>query len=154
PQPLLAWAQNTPGIELPPTEYDTSTSVSVGPVVISEPAQFEMVSGLVEIRGNADDGLLPAERETSDQAIESFRIDFGRGSSPTEWQQIGVSQTEGGTALLLGAWDTSNLEDGLYTLRLTLERKDSSIEVANREVTVDNTPPAARFTSLEAGKTY
>jgi membrane peptidoglycan carboxypeptidase len=154
PQPLLAWAQSTPGVELPPTVYDTSTSVSIGPVVISEPAQFDMVSGLVEIRGNADDGLLPAERETSDQAIEFFRVDFGRGSSPNEWQQIGPNQAEPGTGILLGAWDTSNLPDGLYTLRLTLERKNSSIEVANREVTVDNTPPVARFTSLEVGKTY
>ncbi len=154
PRELKAWAESNPTIELPPTVYDTSTSVVIGPVVITEPAQFDYVNGTVEIMGNADDGLLPDQRETNDQAMSYFQLDFGSGQSPQAWQQIGDSQTEGGTGIVLGTWNTRSVPDGLYTLRLTLVRRNTSIEVANREVIVDNTPPVARLVSLEAGKEY
>jgi hypothetical protein len=144
PPELQDWAETTPGVELPPTVYDTAAATSpFGPVVIVTPAFLGKVSGFVEVRGNAED-----------PALSYFRLDVGAGSSPTAWQQIGQDNAEGGNGIVLGSWDTRLLPDGLYTLRLTVVRQDSTIEVANREVIVDNTPPTVRLTSLDPAKVY
>ncbi len=143
PPELEEWALST-GAELPPTVYDTVDSTPLfSPVAVLEPELLELVSGVVDIRGNA-----------RDPELDYFRLEVGVGSTPDTWQQIGSNRTTGGGDIVLGTWDTTAVTDGVYTIRLTMVRLDATSEVANREVIVDNTPPTVRLISLDAGQTY
>ncbi len=143
PDELRNWAVAA-GVELPPTTYDTADSTPIfSPVTIYSPLFLETVNGLVEIRGNARDADLAY-----------YRVEFGRGNTPTAWQQIGSSHEEGGGDILLETWDTTTVPDDLYTLRLTIVRNDSTVEIANQEVVVDNTPPTVQLSSPAPGQTY
>lgn len=143
PDELLDWAR-VAGVELPPTTYDTADSTPIfSPVAIFSPLFLETVRGVIEIRGNA-----------RDPNMAYYRVEFGRGNTPTAWQQIGTTSEEGGGDILLTTWDTTTVPDDLYTLRLTVGRDDATVEIANREVIVDNTAPTVRLTSPTPGQTY
>ena len=89
------------------------------------------MNGVVDVRGNA-----------TDEAFASYRLDYGAGTQPDVWLQIGETQTEPGRDVLLGTWDTTGLSDGaIYTLRLRMVRADNSLETAYVSVMVDNQPP-------------
>jgi membrane peptidoglycan carboxypeptidase len=88
-----------------PTERSDGSS----PVRIQSPSTNQVVSGIVSIQGSA----------ASDDFI-AYRVEVGEGSAPSEWSTIIRSespQSSGGLAL----WNTSNVEDGTYTIRLVLE---------------------------------
>lgn len=142
PDALLDWAVEQ-GADLPPTVYDVGDSATpFSRVAILSPGLLEPVSGVIDIRGNA-----------RDDNIDYFRLEFGAGVNPTSWQQIGSNQNNGGGDVLLGTWNTAQVPDGPYTLRLTLVRIDRSTETANREVIVDNTPPRVRLLQPTANQT-
>lgn len=144
PPELKAWAAETSGVALLPIEYDVAGSFSdFSRVAIIEPQFLAKVGGQVEIRGNA-----------TDENFNYFRLDFGEGTDPSRWNRIGDDREEEGRGIDLGTWDTRALEDGLYTLRLTMVRQDTSIEVAFQQVTVDNTPPTIRLLNPTDRQTY
>lgn len=131
-------------IPQPPTEYDdTAGAASSGPVAILEPRPYEYVKGQIAISGNVQlDNL------------QLYRLEYGRGLNPSNWQQLGSdhgNQVERGT---LEFWNTNNEAEGLYSLQLTAVRHDQSVARKVVQVTVDNTPPEVNIINPEPGRVY
>jgi membrane peptidoglycan carboxypeptidase len=144
PPEVRAWALDT-GQRFPPTEYDvTDTSSPFSPVAIVSPPFLARVRGALEIRGNA-----------TGEDFAYYRLDYGAGTQPDVWLQIGVERTEPGRDIVLGMWDTTGLSDGaVYTLRLTMVRADNTRETSYVSVTVDNLPPQIVLAEPAAGGVY
>jgi hypothetical protein len=70
--------------------------------------------------------------EATGSDFVGYRLDFGLGTNPVDWLPI----TEGTSAVqgdVLGVWETVNLAEGLYTLRLTvLGRGGTALAVVRR----------------------
>ncbi len=130
PPEAAEWAKEA-GIELAPTEYDTIRRVptrSGGAELDIEP--WSAVSGQWPVVGSAGGegfsyyhlawfpGLLPEAMQT---LVE-------RGESPVESAE-------------LGAWDTTLVEDGLYTLLLTVVHEDGTFDEVAVPVMVENERP-------------
>jgi len=99
--------------------------------LITSPDRNAVIAGVKKITGTADDPTLA-----------SYTVDFGTGEQPTAWTDI-VKQSiaiEGGT---LANWDTTELQDGKYTLRLTATDSNGYSSVFPLLVIVDNTKPSA-----------
>lgn len=127
PPEAAGWAEDA-GIEPPPVEYDTIRRVPTragGAELNVEP--WSVVSGQWSISGSAggDDfayyrlaafpGLLPEAMQT---LVE-------RGETPIEASELGV-------------WDTTLFEDGLYTLLLTVVRRDGTFDEVAIPVAISN----------------
>lgn len=103
-------------------------------MMITEPVDKSFVSGKIAIRGNI----------TGDPS-GLYRAQFGPGEKPTNWFDIG-DFTSNGTNNLLGYWDTTQVNDGLYTLRVAkLDSSGKEITSSQVQVVVDNTPPEAKI---------
>ncbi len=79
-----------------------------GPVSIASPVGGD-VKGVVNIIGSA-----------ATPQMQYYRIEFGKGTNPATWSSIGqwsLPVSGGG----LAAWNTTPLEPGAYTLRLTVQ---------------------------------
>jgi membrane peptidoglycan carboxypeptidase len=87
----------------------TQKSTGVPAVSIDKPKSGDKVKGKVAITGKADSPDFVA-----------YRIEFGAGNPPLQWTSILRTETKqpGGG---LGFWDTTDLPDGLYTLRIVVE---------------------------------
>ena len=135
----------TPGKRLPPTEYDVADVGSpFSPVAIVSPPFLARVRGAIEVRGNA----------TGDD-FAYYRLDYGAGTQPDVWLQIGEQSSEPGRDLVLGTWDTVGLSDGaVYTLRLTMVHTDNTPETSYVSVTVDNLPPQIVLAEPITGSEY
>jgi len=131
-------------IPQPPTQYDTAygPSPTSGDVAITDPAPYAYVRGLVPIMGNA-----------RADSFQLYRLEYGQGINPSAWIQIGGdhhNQVWGGQ---LELWDASGL-DGLYTLQLSVVKRDGSYQQAAIQVTVDNTPPTVKLIYPYDGAVY
>lgn len=130
PSEAAEWAKEA-GIELAPTEYDTIRRVptrSGGAELGIEP--WSIISGQWPVAGSAGGeefsyfrlawfpGLLPEAMQT---LVE-------RGESPVESAELGV-------------WDTTLVENGLYTLLLTVVHEDGTFDEVAVPVTVENERP-------------
>ncbi|MEM7028180.1 MAG: transglycosylase domain-containing protein [Chloroflexota bacterium] len=132
-------------IPQPPREYDDNCAggLAAGPVAITYPRQFEYIQGSIIITGNAYlDGF------------QLYRFEYGQGLNPQEWFQVGGDHFNSINNGPMEFWDTSALEEGLYTLQLTVLRGDSSFERYATQVTVDHTPPIARIVNPAVGRVY
>lgn len=130
PPEAADWAREN-NIPQPPTAYDTVNAPSLtGDVVISDPKPFTYIRGVVAIQGYA-----------RDSNFRLYRLDYGPGLNPSQWQQIGSDHSTGVSNGQLELWNTTGL-DGLYSLRLTVVRNDESLQQFVMQVTIDNTPPA------------
>jgi hypothetical protein len=134
PPEARLWAEAA-GLSLAPEVYDIIQPPAASPQVrLSAPALFAYVSGQVQVHGSA-----------GGDNFASYRLQAGEGLNPQTWLQIGEESRQPVDEGVLGVWDTSGL-DGLFALRLVVERSDSLVETAIIQVTVDNTPPLARVT--------
>ncbi|MER3514467.1 MAG: hypothetical protein C4310_08830, partial [Chloroflexota bacterium] len=85
-------------------------------IQIESPAQGTVLSSNVEVRGSA----------YSDD-FDYYKLEFGIGASPTEWNVIGPLVYEPVMdGVLLGTWDTSVLPDGEYSLRVVVVNKSGN----------------------------
>jgi membrane peptidoglycan carboxypeptidase len=138
------WVRES-NIPQPPTEYDDSIgpAINAGPVAFISPRPYEYVKGGVVITGNATlDGF------------QLYRVEVGKGLNPVEWKLLGgdyPTPVQGGP---LAFWDTTQEEEGLYTLQLTVVRGDQSFERRAIQVTVDNTPPELALINPEPDSVY
>ena len=126
PQEAADWVREN-GIEQPPEEETVVSLQDYDPdAAIIEPTLNGYIGGTYEIKGNARGG--------------PYRLEYGRGEDPQEWIPIGPEH--GGDVVngRLEVFDTSGLEDGLYALRLIVNRGDGQ-RVWTTRVTIDNTPP-------------
>ena len=115
-------------------------------VQITSPEMGAEVRGLVPIIGSA-----------SVEPFQFYKIEYGIGSSPSQWALIGSLRE---TAVINGqleVWDTNTVPDGVYTLRLQAVKIDGNYEefqvrgvvVANTRPTSTPTPEVTETPSLE-----
>jgi membrane peptidoglycan carboxypeptidase len=133
PPQAVTWAEQA-GLPIAPSNYDIINLPPTNPQVsLSNPTNFAYVNGKVALRGSAigDD-------------FASYRLLVGAGLNPQRWLQIGQEQTRPVNEGLLGEWDVSGLS-GLYAIQLQVVRRNSQIETAIIQVTVDNQPPVAHL---------
>ncbi len=141
PSEAQDWARDS-GIPQPPTgggtaenvlvEYDPDTSI-ISPTING------YIGGTVEIKGNARGG--------------SHRLEIGQGLDPTEWQQIGDERGDEVVSNILQTLDTKQFAEGLYTLRLTVNRPEGPKQWTT-PVTIDNTPPSVVLSEPRADRLY
>ena len=133
------------GIPQPPTQRDEiyGCSPEGGEVVILDPTLGGHVKEIVPILGNARSG---------DFAF--YRLEFGEGLNPSAWSQIGGDHYNQVDQNILEYWDVRGLQDGLYTLQLTVVDQSQSFRRATIYVTVDNTPPVAAVGYPWPGRVY
>jgi len=82
-----------------------------------------------------------------------YRLDFGKGLNPTEWQQIGPDHSNQSDQGPLENWDVTTL-DGLFSLRLTVFRKNGDTQTSIVPVTVDNISPTIKIVYPNSGDGY
>jgi membrane carboxypeptidase/penicillin-binding protein PbpC len=132
-------------IPQPPSQFDTVYGPppnAFGDVAIIGPGTYSYIHGSTVITGNAKGG-----------DFNHYRIDFGKGLNPTEWQQIGPDHGDQIDQGPLEYWDANNL-DGLYSLRLTVFRNNNDTQTAIVPVTVDNITPTIKLIYPNNGDTY
>ncbi len=132
PERAADWVRENE-IEQPPAGFDPVTAGEGANAVISQPQPLAFVSGQVEIVGNV-----------TAAGATSYRLEVFAGLTGDNPQLLVERAVETAGDGVLGSWDTGSL-NGLYTLRLTVNREGGGAEVVNVPVTVDNTPPAARI---------
>ena len=139
PQEAADWVAES-GIPQPPTQQTVVNIEDFDPdAAIISPTLNSYIGGIVELTGNARGG--------------PFRVEYGRGLEPSEWIPIGG---EHGQEVINGAlerFDTTGIEEGLYTLRLTVNRGDGP-RVWTTPVTIDNSPPTAVISDPRADRLY
>ncbi|MEZ4716882.1 MAG: transglycosylase domain-containing protein [Caldilineaceae bacterium] len=121
------WVRES-GIEQPPTESSEFVSISdFDPdAAITDPLINGYIGGQFEVKGNARGG--------------SWYLEFGRGLEPTEWTRIGDERGDEVQNNVMQVFDTTGLDDGQYTLRLTVNRGDGP-RVFTTPIVIDNTEP-------------
>jgi membrane peptidoglycan carboxypeptidase len=130
PPEALYWAQSN-DVEIPPSAYDSIQAPAIFPDFhIALPAMYTMVKGSIPISGSA-----------GGTNFKLYRLQVGEGLNPLNWLQIGTDHTIAVRDGVLETWDTSQLGDGLYALRLLVQYQNQQIKTAIIQVTVDNTPP-------------
>ncbi|MCG8406936.1 MAG: Ig-like domain-containing protein [Phycisphaerales bacterium] len=87
------------------TEADTTSPAAI----LSSPAQGAEVDGVVAIEGTAWDAN-----------FTSYRIEQGIGCNPGEWINLTGDVTSPVLGDELATWNTANLAEGVYTIRLTV----------------------------------
>ncbi|NPA91783.1 MAG: hypothetical protein GXO55_10115, partial [Chloroflexi bacterium] len=132
-------------IPQPPKEYDDEYGFAEAnaDVAIIRPRPFSYVRDVVEVRGNA-----------RGENFSHYKLEFGAGLSPSHWTQIGPDHNQPVERDVLERWDTRHLREGFYTLRLSVFRHDGSVQTAEVQVTVDNTPPRVRIVQPKDGAVY
>ncbi|MCE7980521.1 MAG: penicillin-binding protein [Caldilinea sp. CFX5] len=108
PEQYRQWAERN-GIPQPPTEQ-SDVYTGEANVVIREPVEGEIVSGIVTVVGSADA-----------PAFASYELQYGISHDPGAFSPP-VSGPYGSPVVdnVLGQWDTSGLEEGPHTLRLVV----------------------------------
>jgi membrane peptidoglycan carboxypeptidase len=131
-------------VEQPPTEWDTiGPSPTAGDVGITKPATYSYINKPTVIEGNAKGG-----------EFERYNLAFGKGLNPTAWTQIGgdhYNQVDNGP---LEFWDVAALEDGLYSLQLTVVDRNQSFRQRTIQVTIDTVSPTLELNYPLDGSNY
>ncbi len=126
PPEATGWAA-AQGIDQPPGEYDTVRHVPTraGGAAVASPEPWAVVDGQWSVTGNA-----------GGEGFSTYRLAYFPGLMPEALQII----VESGTPVEgeLGVWDTTLMEDGLYTLLLTVIRQDGTFDEVAIPVTVEN----------------
>jgi penicillin-binding protein 1C len=139
PQEAADWVREN-GVPQPPTEQSEVRVEDFDPdVAIIAPQVNGFIGGIFEIKGNARGG--------------PFRLEFGRGLEPQEWTAIGSERGDEVVNGVLQTFDTNALEEGIYTLRLIVNRGDGPRE-ARIPVTVDRTPPTVVLSEPKPDRLY
>jgi penicillin-binding protein 1C len=133
------------GIPQPPTQRDEiyGCGPAGGEVAILDPALGGHIKGVVPIRGNARSG-----------DFNFYRLEFGEGLNPSAWSQIAGDHYNQVDNNVLEFWDVRGLQDGLYTLQLTVVEHSQNFKRATIYVTVDNQPPEAVVGYPWPGRVY
>ncbi|OGN95832.1 MAG: hypothetical protein A2Z71_01100 [Chloroflexi bacterium RBG_13_50_21] len=136
PEQAEAWAKDT-GLPIPPDAYDYSYTPPTASqdVQFTVPRMFDHVSGQISFTGSA-----------GGKDFSYFRLQVGQGLYPQKWIQIGEDVDSPVNHGYLGTWDTTGL-DGSYIVQLMVVRQDKKFDLANLQLTIDNTPPELNIIS-------
>lgn len=139
PQEAADWVRAN-GIEQPPTQQAAARLEDFDQdAAIITPTISAHIAGVVEIFGNARGG--------------PYRLEYGSSLDPQAWTQIGPEHGEEVGNGVLERLDTTTLAEGVYTLRLTVNRGDGAREWRT-PVTIDNTPPNVTLSEPKENRLY
>ncbi len=142
PDDAIAWAAAN-NIAIPPKDYDLIQAPDpLKDALITSPANYQYVSGVVNIMGTV---------QTSD--MTSYRIQIGQGLNPASWLQIGEDNTRKISNRKIVEWETNEIEDGLYAMRLMVIRENLQVDSHTIQVSVDNTLPTGKIIYPTANQT-
>ncbi len=93
----------------------TSLNGLIADITVEKSLQLEITenSNIINIFGSA-----------GGTGFRQFWLDYGITETPNLWFQIGIPQTEPKYNTVLHEWDTSTLDEGIYTLRLSVQSND------------------------------
>ncbi len=100
-------------------------------VSLSSPSDGAIVSGAVDITGTAH----------SVDDFAEYRLSFAPGSPPIGAAQVIASSTLAQLGGQLGQWETLDVGEGIFTLRLEAEDTSGNLASTELAVTIDNAPP-------------
>ncbi len=142
PAEAAKWAQLR-GLETPPDEYDILPAQipSWHDTFINSPKMFANLRGRISVEGKAGGAN-----------FSFYRIQYGKGLNPSEWFQIGQENQAPVVNGQLAVWDTTGLDDGLYSLQLLVVREDQSAERSTILMTIDSQPPRVEILSPFSGE--
>ncbi len=106
---------------------DVSRALNAPFASITSPADNANITGTVNITGNA-----------SGESFDSYKLEIGKGITPSVWTQIGATHTTPIVNGLLETWQTVPGPNGLYTLRLTVTSNGLSESTATVQVNINN----------------
>lgn len=108
---------------------------------IDMPQEGSTISGRTQVLGSAQG-----------EAFDGWRIDFRPQPEDSAWKPVaeGAQPAPFGP---LAQWQTANLLDGYYVLRLTVFDSTGREEISMVRVIVDNTPPVVRWVYPQEGAT-
>ena len=139
PQEAADWVREN-GILQPPSEQSVVSIEEFDPdAAIISPLINTYIGATVEITGNARGG--------------PYRLEIGRGLEPQEWTPVGPEHGEEVVNGRLEVLDTTALEEGIYALRLTVNRGDGPRAWVT-PVTIDNTPPTVIVSEPRPDRLY
>jgi hypothetical protein len=142
PEDALDWASAN-NIAVPPKDYDLIQAPNPSEdALITAPANYSYVRGVVDVMGTV---------QTQD--LTSYRIQIGQGLNPASWLQIGEDLTGKISNRKIVEWDTTEIEDGLYAMRLMVIRENFQVDTHTIQVSVDNTPPTGKIIYPTADRT-
>ena len=126
------------------TEVKRTVEVQNAPpiAIISAPTAGTVLSGEATVSGTA----------SAIQDFDQYTLHYGTGCSPSTWTVIGTGLSPV-TNGVLGAWDTTSVSDGQYTIRLVTTKTTSETATATVCVSTDNSGPTADFTVPDEGTT-
>jgi membrane peptidoglycan carboxypeptidase len=141
PPEARRWAEAN-GLPIPPEQYDVIQAPPILPDVhIALPGLFTYIGGVVKISGTA-----------AGDGFTSYQVQVGRGLNPKEWIQIGDLSNKPVTEGILATWDSTQVDDGLFAIRLVVVRQSQQVESAVIQVTIDNTPPNVSVSNPAPGQ--
>jgi hypothetical protein len=132
----------TSGIAQPPRSDDGGAFVAFHPEVsITWPRPGSHVTGQIQVQGNA-----------RGEEFQSYRLQIGPGLEPGQWTDLGSGNApvEGGALGYLNTW---NLSEGLYTLRLLVQRGGGTRQWTT-QITIDKTPPTVMISDPQPNRLY
>jgi penicillin-binding protein 1C len=135
------WVRDS-GIAQPPRSESTAAFEFDPEVAITFPEPGGYISTTIEIKGNARGDF------------RNYRVEFGSGLNPSEWQPIGPEHGEQVENGVLEVLNTDGLGEGLYTMRLLVTRGDGSVREWKTRFTVDKTPPSVVISDPKPDRLY
>lgn len=117
--------KDTTGNESAPATAFIKLDTSYPTAKLSKPNALEYLQGIVSITGTA-----------TDNDMKSYTLSYGAGSAPTEFTQIFTADKEIQDGEM-AKWDTKDLPNGLYTLRLEATDLAGNITYDSRNIWVD-----------------
>ncbi len=105
---------------------------------IASPGTHDMVKGVIELRGKA-----------FGSGFSSFEISIGRGLAPGSWETSGISLAGGEVGDgVLGQWDTTQVENGQYLIRLRVFDTTGGVYEDRISVIVEQDGKAIKTSSM------
>ncbi len=135
------WVRDS-GIAQPPKGESDAAFEFDPEVAITVPQPGDYIKSSVEIRGNARGDF------------RNYRVEFGYGLNPSEWQAIGPEHGEPVENGVLETLNTDGLGEGLYTMRLLVTRGDGSVREWKTRFTIDRTPPSVVISDPKPDRLY
>ena len=130
PPEAAAWAKDA-GIEPAPTEYDTIRHIPTragGAELVVEP--WSVINGQWSVAGSA-----------GGEGFSYFRLAWFPSLMPEAMQTLVERGESPAEAAELAVWDTTLVDDGLYTLLLTVVHEDGTFDEVAVPVMVENERP-------------
>ncbi len=139
PREAADWARQA-HIPQPPQDEGDAVIAPNGAAALISPAPQSFIRGTVPVVGIITGG-----------DVQRYRLQVGEGVAPDAW--FTLAEDVGTISGDLLRWDTRHL-NGIYTLRLLVDRAAGHTDELRETLTVDNTPPQLAFSGLAADNIF